>query len=188
MKKYTMRNYLQTKGINLNKTKSWTLKTYEDYDTEDLVIRSWKTEKGELYYAVKQGLIIVKFRGQSGMEDVKTYSDSKISFIVDSVANDVRLQIFVAKWVDELRKENYVGSWTLKKQRKAMKLRKKELRKEKLRSLDKLKKSLEDFNKSLEHSSKCMCIKCKTEKGDLAHRIVTESTYGDDYDFRGRSK
>jgi hypothetical protein len=181
MKKYTMRNYLKIKGISLNKAKSWTLKGSE----EDLVIRSWKTEKGELYYAVKQADLIVKFRGQSGMEDVKTYSDSKVSFVVDSVANDLRLQDFVARWVIVLRKGNYKGSWTLKK----------ELRKDKLKTLDKLNKRLErlyqnsvKYGKSLEHSSKCMCIKCKTKKGDLAHRIVTESTYGDDYDLRGRSK
>ena len=118
MKKYTMRNYLKTKGINLNKAKSWTLKGSE----EDLVIRSWITENGELYYAVKQANLSVNFRGQSGMEDVKTYSDSKVSFIVDNLENDLRLQAFVAKWVSVLRKGNYKGSWTLKKEKKGKNL------------------------------------------------------------------
>ena len=161
MKKYTMRNYLKIKGISLNKAKSWTLKGSE----EDLVIRSWKTEKGELYYAVKQADLIVKFRGQSGMEDVKTYSDSKVSFVVDSVANDLRLQDFVARWVIVLRKGNYKGSWTLKK----------ELRKDKLKTLDKL-------NKRLERQYQNRVVWRK----DVG--IVTESTHGDDYDLRGRSK
>ena len=118
MKKYTMRNYLKTKGINLNKAKSWTLKGSE----EDLVIRSWITENGELYYAVKQANLIVKFRGQAGMEDVKTYSDSRISFVVDNLENDLRLQAFVAKWISVLRKGNYKGSWTLKKEKKGKNL------------------------------------------------------------------
>ena len=107
-----MRNYLKRKGINLNKAKSWTLKG----SNEDLVIRSWKTENGELYYAVKQANLIVKFRGQAGMEDVKTYSDDRISFVVDSVVNDLKLQAFVARWVSVLRKGNYKGTWTLKKE------------------------------------------------------------------------
>ena len=118
MKKYTMRNYLKTKGINLNKAKSWTLKGSE----EDLVIRSWITENGELYYAVKQANLSVNFRGQSGMEDVKTYSDSRISFVVDNLENDLRLQAFVAKWISVLRKGNYKGSWTLKKEKKGKSL------------------------------------------------------------------
>ena len=124
MKKYTMRNYLKTKGINLNKAKSWTLKTREDYDTEDLVIKSWIKDNGELYYTVRQGGLAVTFRGQAGMEDVKSYSDNQISFVVDSVANDLRLQAFVARWVKVLSKENYIGSWTLKKQKEAKKLAK----------------------------------------------------------------
>jgi len=86
-----------------------------------------------LLYQVRQGSVIVVFRGQYGMEDVKAYSDSNISFVVDTVANDLRLQHFVAKWVSKLRKEKYLGSWTLKK----------ELRKDKLKTLDKLNKSLE---------------------------------------------
>ena len=126
MKKYTMRNYLKAKGIDLNKAKSWTLKTCEDYDTEDLVIRSWKTENGELYYAVKQANLVVKFRGQAGMEDVKSYSDSRISFIVDSVANDLKLQAFVARWVSVLHKGKYKGSWTLKKELRSLKDKKSE--------------------------------------------------------------
>lgn len=158
MKKYTMRNYLKTKGINLNKVKSWTLKG----SNEDLVIRSWKTENGELYYAVKQANLVVKFRGQAGMEDVKSYSDSRVSFIVDSVSNDLRLQAFVARWVSVLRKGNYKGSWTLKK--------------EKAKGLDKLGKCLElmtkqrdnsvKYGKGLKHSSKCLCIKCYSVKND----------------------
>ena len=116
-----MRDYLKTKGINLNKAKSWTLKTHEDYDTEDLVIKSWIKDNGELYYTVRQGGLTVTFRGQAGMEDVKSYSDNQISFIVDSVYNDLRLQDFVAKWVKELSKENYKGSWTLKSERRRKK-------------------------------------------------------------------
>ena len=129
-----MRNYLKTKGIDLNKAKSWTLKTREDYDTEDLVIKSWIKDNGELYYTVRQGGLAVTFRGQAGMEDVKSYSDNQISFVVDSVANDLRLQAFVARWVKVLSKENYVGSWTIKKQIKAKKL----ARKERKKSMDKL--------------------------------------------------
>jgi hypothetical protein len=124
MKKYTMRNYLKTKGINLNKAKSWTLKSQSS--KEILEIRSWITEKGELYYAVKQANLVVKFRGQAGMEDVKSYSDSRISFIVDSVANDLKLQAFVARWVSVLRKGKYKGSWTLKKELRSLKNKKSE--------------------------------------------------------------
>jgi len=185
-----MRNYLKTKGINLNKAKSWTLTTCEDYDTEDLVVRSWITENNELYYTVKQANLVVKFRGQSGMEDVKSYSDTRVSFIVDSVANDLRLQAFVARWVNELRKENYIGSWTLKKQRKAMKLAKKERRK----SMKNLGNALEFMQrqrdnsvkyrsvKPVGHGSLCVCLKCYTKKKGKKDRSDTLPKTHADYD------
>ena len=35
------------------------------------------------------------------------------------------------------------------------------------------------------HSSVCMCVGCKITRGDLAHRIVTESRYGDELEVAG---
>jgi len=155
MFKHTMRNYLKGKGINLHKAKSWTLKS--KVNKNDIKIKSAINKAKEMFYTVRRDKTTVLFRGQFGMEDVKSYSDSKISFIVDSVANDLKLQSFVAKWVYSFRKGKYNGSWRKKK------------------TMLKTKSKKDSLRSKIGHDIKhCLCSKCKGKRNTWSYGVIQE--------------
>ena len=153
--KKIMRNYLKRRGINLRKAKTWTLKS--EGDLNDIIVSSWYGgfKKNQLFYSVGiQDKIQVQYRGQIGTETPIAYKDRKQNFVVDSFRQEYKLAVFTDQWVRYLTKEKYEGSWTLKK----------ELRKDKLKTLDKLNKSLE---KQYQDS-----VKSQNEYNSGKHRSV----------------
>jgi len=138
--KNIMRDYLKDQGIDLHKAKSWTLRSKSN--TIPLKIKSWRGgyNNQALYYTVSQGNLTVYYRGEYGFEVCLSYKDKNISFEVDSMLNEVKLKTFTHRWVEGLINQEYRGAWRPKKNAKLQKI---------------------DLNLDLNHSEKCLCLKCE---------------------------
>tara|TARA_R100001530_G_scaffold131452_1_gene103127 strand:+ start:321 stop:1043 length:723 start_codon:yes stop_codon:yes gene_type:complete len=114
MAENNMRNYLKEQGINIRKGKSWKLKSKKD--RTHLKIKSWYggNENKSLFYRVTQKNLEVDFQGDVGFETCLSYNDGDISFIVDSIKSNIKLEKFVSNWVEDLRSKEYKGSWKTK--------------------------------------------------------------------------